>query len=68
MNPNLRVWAVLADGPEGLTADSPIVKGGVPFRQKPDITVVDIKTNKVVEHRLLTPQWKPEDWVIHEDD
>ena len=47
--------------------DSPIIKGVVPFKQKPDITVTEIKSNKVVEHRLLTNQWKPLDASMRDD-
>lgn len=60
LNRALRVWAVLTDGPDGLPANSPIIKDVVPWVKKPDITVTEIKSNKVLEYRLLTTDWKPQ--------
>jgi hypothetical protein len=67
MNRALRAWVVLADRAEALPADSPVIKGAVPFTRKPDITVWDIKMKKWVEHRLLTADWKPEEEAMRED-
>jgi len=64
LNRALRAWAVYSDRADAFNAASKLIKGRTPWRRRPDITVIDVRTNTVTEFRLLRPDWKPREWPM----
>ena len=64
MNRARRVWAIVTDAKDAFRPDSILVRGRGSKRRRPDIQVIDVKTNAVIEQRLLTDEWKPRGYAM----
>ena len=58
LNPSQRVWLLASNNDAAYSPDSTLLRTWRLGRTRPDIVIVEVETNKVVEARVLTPQWK----------
>jgi dienelactone hydrolase len=59
LNPSQRVWLLASSDDAAYSPNSAILRTWRFGRTRPDVTIVEVKTNQVVEARVLTSEWKP---------
>jgi hypothetical protein len=59
LNPSQRVWLLASDNDAAYSPSSALLRPWRFGRTRPDITIVEVETNEVVEARVLTSKWKP---------
>ncbi len=63
LNPKLRVWAIICDSPNAFSEPAKAAKAVATPRHRydrqADITVVDAKTSKLIEHRTMRSGFRP---------
>ncbi|HUW82084.1 MAG TPA: prolyl oligopeptidase family serine peptidase [Phycisphaerae bacterium] len=59
LNPSQRIWLLASNNDAAYSPNSALLRTWRYGRTRPDIMIVEVETNQVVEARVLTPQWKP---------